>query len=228
MSPTTSGADCTTRREGPIRLISATTAPATAFSVSFTTAFDRRTSHAEREYKIAAKSKLDLTVPLVDAATGSGFGKAVLSIFNATNLLSPFEKMRLRDVLRGPPADAFVRAAARFATGEKTALHDLEHLLRPFDSAKWTVVTYLPFLWRPEAHMFLEPEVTKDFAARVGHRFATDYEAHLDPQIYDCLLDLTAQTLGELADLEPRDGIDVQGFIWVVGAYQEEAAPPVP
>jgi hypothetical protein len=182
----------------------------------------------EREYKIAAKSKLDLTVPLVDAATGSGFGEAVLSVFNATNLLSPFEKMHLKDVLRGPAADAFVRAAARFATGERTALGDLEHLLRPFDSAKWTVVTYLPFLWRPEAHMFLKPEVTKDFAARVGHRFATDYEAHLDPQVYDCLLDLTAQTLRELADLEPRDGIDVQSFIWVVGAYEEQAEPPVP
>jgi hypothetical protein len=27
--------------------------------------------------------------------------------------------------------------------------------------------------------MFLKPEVTKDFAARVGHRFASDYEPRL-------------------------------------------------
>ena len=52
----------------------------------------------------------------------------------------------------------------------------MERALKHHESAKWTVVTYLPFLWRPETHMFLKPEVTKDFAARVGHRFASDYE----------------------------------------------------
>jgi hypothetical protein len=56
----------------------------------------------------------------------------------------------------------------------------MERALKPHDSAKWTVATYLPFLWQPEKHMFLKPEVTKDFAARVGHRFATDYKARLD------------------------------------------------
>ena len=40
-------------------------------------------------------------------------------------------------------------------------------------------MTHLPFLWRPGTHMFLKPEVTKDFAARVGHRFASDYEPRL-------------------------------------------------
>jgi hypothetical protein len=34
---------------------------------------------------------------------------------------------------------------------------------------------YLPFLWRPEGEMFLKPEVTRDFAARVGRRFHLDY-----------------------------------------------------
>ena len=61
----------------------------------------------------------------------------------------------------------------------------MERALKPHDSAKWTVATYLPFLWQPEKHMFLKPEVTKDFAARVGHRFATDYEARLDFSVYE-------------------------------------------
>ena len=56
----------------------------------------------ERDYKVAAKSKLDATAPLEKALTGSGFGEAVLSVFH-TNLLSQFEQMRIRDVLRGPP-----------------------------------------------------------------------------------------------------------------------------
>lgn len=184
-------------------------------------------SGTERDYKVAAKKKLDDTVPLTKAKTGSGFGEAVLAAFRATNLLSPFEKTRLQDVLRGPAADPFIRAAARFTLGEgKQALLEMEHVLKPYDSAKWTVVTYLPFLWRPEEHMFLKPEVTKDFAARVGHRFASDYEPRLNITAYESLLDLVSKTETELADMKPRDRIDVQSFIWVVGDYKEETESP--
>jgi hypothetical protein len=45
--------------------------------------------------------------------------------------------------------------------------------------------------------------------------------------VYDSLLDLARRTATELADLQPRDRIDVQSFIWVVGAYDEATdAPP--
>jgi len=88
-----------------------------------------------------------------------------------------FEMIRIQDVLRGPGADVFIRAAAKFTMGEtKPALAAMERVLHPHDNAKWTVVTYLPFLWRPEGQMFLKPEVTKDFAARIGHRFHLDYK----------------------------------------------------
>ena len=99
----------------------------------------------------------------------------------------------------------------------------MERALKPHESAKWTVATYLPFLWRPESHMFLKPEVTKDFAARVGHRFASDYEPRLDLAVYESLLDLASKTAAELAELKPRDRIDVQSFIWVVGDYKEDS-----
>jgi hypothetical protein len=183
----------------------------------------------ERDYKVDAKTKLESSVPLDDAATGSGYGKAVLSVFRATNLLSPFEKVRLQDVLRGPNADPFIRAAAQFTlTPSESALLEMEHALKPDESAKWTVATYLPFLWRPDEHMFLKPEATKDFAARVGHRFATDYEARLDIGIYESLLDLAARTAEELSDLKPRDRIDVQSLIWVVGDYKEGREESMP
>lgn len=176
----------------------------------------------ERDYKVAAKAKLDGTVPLDQAVDGAGFGERVLSVYRATNLLSPYEKTRMQGVLRGQQGDAFVRAAARFTLDPcKTHLRDMEAALRPEDNAKWTVVTYLPFLWAPETHMFLKPEVTKDFAARVGHRFASDYEARLDLSVYDSLLDLAATTDRELAALAPRDRIDTQSFIWIVGHYRE-------
>lgn len=179
---------------------------------------------AERDYKVAAKQRLDETVPLEHAASSGGFGEAALAAFRATNLLSPYEKIRLQDVLRGQTADQFIQAAARFALGEgKSALTDMERALKPHDSAKWTVATYLPYLWRPEQHMFLKPEVTKDFAARVGHRFASDYEAGLDIAVYESLLDLASLAAAELKALKPRDRIDVQSFIWIIGGYKEES-----
>ncbi len=178
----------------------------------------------ERTYKLDAKLKLDCAAPLNAVAAGSGFGEAVLSAFQATNLLSPFELIRLRDMLREPAADAFIRAAARFAVGDmEPALLEMGRALKPYDCAKWTIVTYLPFLWRPDRHMFLKPEVTKDFAARVGHRFATDYQSHLHIEVYQSLLDLIEKTADELADLAPRDRIDVQSFVWIVSAYEEES-----
>ncbi|WP_270934130.1 hypothetical protein [Falsiroseomonas oryzae] len=176
----------------------------------------------ERNYKLDAKRKLDTTAPLDAAATDAGFGPAVLTVFHGTNLLSPFEKTKLTPLLRGPSADAFVRAAAAFTLGAgDPALQELRRIAHPFESAKWTVLTYLPFLWRPDAHMFLKPTVTQDFAERVGHSFAQAYAPELDIGIYESLLDLVRRTETELAQLGPRDRIDVQSFIWVVGSYED-------
>jgi hypothetical protein len=41
-------------------------------------------------------------------------------------------------------------------------------------------------------------------------------------QVYASLLDLVERTSHELSDLQPRDRIDIQSFIWVVGEYQED------
>lgn len=176
----------------------------------------------ERDYKLMAKQRLEETTPLKEAATGSGHGEAVLAAYRRTNLLYPVEKTRLQALLRGPDADTFVRAAARFALGEgKSALSTMERVLRPHDNAKWTVVTYLPFLWRPEKHIFLKPEVTKDFAARVQHGLEHNYDSELRLDVYESLLDLAGGIRQQFRHLGPRDMIDVQSVIWVVGDYRD-------
>jgi len=73
----------------------------------------------ERDYKASAKKVLDAGAPLERAQTETGLGRVVLTAFQKTNLLSPFETMRVRDLLLSPAADAFVNAAARFASGEE-------------------------------------------------------------------------------------------------------------
>lgn len=72
--------------------------------------------------------------------------------------------------------------------------------------------------------MFLKPEVTKDYAARVGHPFAHEYASSLHLDVYSSLLNLTDRTNREIADLAPRDWIDIQSFIWVVGKYGADEA----
>ena len=51
----------------------------------------------ERGYKISAKDKLDAEVPIEKALFEEGYGDAVFSVYNSTNLLSRFEKIKLKD-----------------------------------------------------------------------------------------------------------------------------------
>lgn len=179
----------------------------------------------ERSYKLAAKKRLDSIASPEAAATSAGLGEPILRVFQQTNMLSPFEKTRLREVLLGRDGDAFIHGAARFSLGEiQDGLQAMAKALKIYEAAKWTVVTYLPFLWRPERHMFLKPEVTKDYAVRVGHDFAHHYAPQLTAPVYQRLLHMAEETRRVTADLKPADNIDIQSFIWVVGAYTEADA----
>lgn len=183
---------------------------------------DDQYREAERDYKWNAKRLLDESVPLASAPQNDGVGEAVLRTFNRTNLLSPFELIRVRKVLKSNQGESFVQGAAEFAAGDMEAgLRTMASAAKAHDAAKWTVVTYLPFLWKPDTHMFLKPEVTKLFADRVGHEFALRYRADLDIEVYRCLLDLVACTRRAIKELQPRDNIDLQSFVWVVGDYSE-------
>ena len=174
----------------------------------------------ERTYKSRAKQKLDESIPLDAALDGSGFAESALRVFQRTNLLSPFELMRVKDVLRSDVGDSFVSGAATFAAGYMAAgLRQMANSLKHHDAAKWTIATYLPFLWRPDDHMFLKPEKTKLFADRVGHEFALRYRPELDLDVYLSLRELANGTREAIGDLQPRDFIDVQSFVWVVGTY---------
>jgi hypothetical protein len=69
--------------------------------------------------------------------------------------------------------------------------------------------------------MFLKPTVTADFADRVGHEFHHRYNPEPNPDTYTSLLDLVATTRKAILSLEPRDNLDIQSFIWVVGEYRD-------
>ncbi len=184
--------------------------------------FESKT-RGERNYKLAAVAKLNAVLPLETASEASGVGEKAAPVFAATNLLSKFEQMRVHEVLRGENADAFVQGAATFAEGGfKIGLSRMTRALAPYHATTWPIATYLPYLWRPDTHMFLKPEVTKEFAERVGHPFAHEYSSNLTEETYVSLLDLAQETREKIAKLEPRDNIDIQSFIWVVGKYTDK------
>jgi hypothetical protein len=179
----------------------------------------------EREYKDKAIAKIRAIVSLESAReAGPGHCADAVRAFQATNLVFPVEKARIKEVLNGAHGVAFLKAAAQFADGDAAGgLSGMIAAVRPTSQPSWPMLTYLPFMWRPDQHMFLKPAVTRDFADRVGHSFGRDYEEGLKPGVYERLLDLASKTQCEIADLAPRDLVDVQSFIWVVGAYQEAA-----
>ena len=79
----------------------------------------RHTWKWSARYKLAAKDMLDKAAPLAAVACGANLGEAVFAVFNKINLLSPFEKIRVRELMLGSEADAFVRLSADFADGDR-------------------------------------------------------------------------------------------------------------
>lgn len=146
-------------------------------------------------------------------------------IESRTNLLFSFEKMALRDAIRT------TEGATMFAEGLRDWLwgpggeekrfeqwcETVAHLpRRQTRVATWPVITVFGFLARPKVHLYLKPTVTRVAAERYG--WDLDYSARPGWDTYGDLLDFARQVRRDLADLRPRDMIDIQSFLWVNGS----------
>lgn len=176
----------------------------------------------ERAYKIAASQALQRDLPLAGPERPED-GITALRVVQQTNLLDRFSKAKIADVLRGPRASEFLAIARRFADGNVAeACGDALRRFKSEGVASWVCLTYFPFLWSPNRHMFLKPAFMQAYAARIGHRFQHDYDSAPNPATYASLLAMTAETGQALADLTPADNIDLHSFMWVVMDYRDE------
>lgn len=181
----------------------------------------------ERNYKLKAREALVTTAPVPAAQQADGAISTACRKGIVTNLLSPFEAARFNEILTSVDGPAYLRAAAAFAEEPaQTTLDAMVKAISPHGAATWPLLTYLPYLWNPERHMFLKPEATADFATRVGHQFTREYDSGRRLEVYQALLDLARWTEEQIADLQPADRIDVQSFIWVVGSYTDADRDP--
>lgn len=148
-----------------------------------------------------------------------------IRIESRTNLLFSFEKMALRDAVKpAAGAEIFARALHRFLHGPGGEKERFEHWCAALNELPrrqtkvftWPVVTVWGFIAQPGRHIFFKPTVTRRAAEEYG--VALDYGSRPQWATYRALLDFAKVVRQDLADLHPRDLIDIQSFLWVQGS----------
>jgi hypothetical protein len=195
---------------------------------------DEKYYNWERGYKWEAhlKWKEELSREKMEALLDEDGGalelaRRAVKIESRTNLLFSFEKMALRD---GVKTEA---GARHFAEGIYTFLHGEGDLPERFGKYKdrlaklprvqtrvlaWPVLTVFGFLGNPREHFFLKPNVTRIAAEEFGYDF--EYASKPNWDTYFSLLGFAAAVKKDLKDLKPRDMIDLQSYIWVLGSSE--------
>lgn len=150
-------------------------------------------------------------------------------IESRTNLLFSFEKMALRDAVKTPAG------ARRFAEGLHEFLHGRGGMERRFERwcdviaglprrqtrvLTWPVATVFGFIAQPDRHIFFKPNVTRRAAVEYGYDL--EYASRPGWEIYGGLLQFAETVRKDLRDMRPRDMIDLQSFLWVLGSDEYE------
>ena len=155
-------------------------------------------------------------------------GRAV-RIESRTNLLFSFEKMALRDAVKEKSgAELFAKGLYDYLYGEDSP----EERFKKFSETiaklprkqtrvlTWPLVTVFGFIAKPKEHIFLKPQVTKKAAKRYGYEL--NYTPKPNWRTYKSILDFARQIRKDLPSLKPRDLIDLQSYIWVMGSPEYE------
>jgi hypothetical protein len=200
---------------------------------------DERYLAWERDYKVAAHrlwqehvgGKAALRSAL-DEGQHREVAAAAARIESTRALLFSFEKMALRDaILRSDEgAHRFAEGlydwlygpggeAARFERWTATARALPRRQTRV---ATWPMVTVFGSIARPKTHLFVKPRTIRQAAEAYAYDLA--YQPAPGWSTYAGVLDLARTVQRDLADLGPRDQIDIQSFLWVLGSdeYADE------
>jgi hypothetical protein len=189
----------------------------------------------ERDYKWQAhkswKEQLDkpLYEALLKARKYEEIATIAIRIESRTNLLFSFEKMALRDAVKTTEgAKNFAEGLYEYVYGKESLKERFENwaeALRKLPVVKtrvhtWPLQTVFGFIANPKEHIFLKPRVTQAAAKAFGFQF--EYASKPNWKTYKSILDFAAAVKKETIDLKPRDYIDLQSFIWVMGSEEYE------
>lgn len=185
----------------------------------------------ERDYKWAAhiawQEQLNKSVfkELLQEADYSEIARRAVKIESKTNLLFSFEKMALRDAVNtSQSARLFAEGLFQFIYGGATLQKRFEQYrdmlamlpVRQTRVLTWPVLTVFGFLAKPSEHIYLKPTVTK--LAAIKYQYDFQYSSKPSWEVYHSLLGFAEQIRRDTAKWKPRDMIDIQSFIWVMGS----------
>jgi hypothetical protein len=193
----------------------------------------RKYQHWERNYKWEAhlrwQEKLNKKEfkRMLQAGKFTDIAKLAISIESKTNLLFSFEKMALRDAVKEPlPAKLFAKGLYDLLHGSKPLKERFENYramlaklpVKQTRVLTWPVMTVFGFIAKPDEHIYLKPTVTK--AAAKKYKFEFSYSSKTNWDTYESLLKFAEQVRRDTARFRPRDMIDLQSFIWVMGSEE--------
>jgi hypothetical protein len=148
------------------------------------------------------------------------------------NMLALYEWMALREALedsRGarilaPALYDLVHGGDAFGSRLERFVETLDRVpQRQTRLAKWPVVTLFPFVAQPTRHLVVKPRLMKRTAEQLGFEIA--YRPQPNAATYTAVVRAASVVRQALARWNPRDLIDVQGFIWVTSSEEYETWP---
>ncbi|MDD2367058.1 MAG: DUF3553 domain-containing protein [Desulfuromonadaceae bacterium] len=192
---------------------------------------DKEYFREERDYKVVAHELMQSLLSkeqLSEMLSSADFAEVCrrsLQVVNKTNLIFPNEKMALKDGLKDDASKKlFAEDLFELLYGSATQQLRFERFAKTLDkigAAKWTIISYFMFIAFPETEMFMKPTVSQHAAELCA--FELNYKSELNWLTYKCLLQFSGYLKKELVkmELEPRDMIDVQSFMWCIrpGSY---------
>lgn len=195
--------------------------------------YDEKYIAWERGYKWQAHLQFKDTLNekefarLLEKKEYSEIAQGAVKIETKTNLLFSFEKMALRDAVKSPKgAKLFSMGLYKFLYGSKS-LHKRFEIFADVLSIlprkqtrvhTWPLQSVFGFIANPKEFIFLKPRVTQAAAKEYSYDF--HYESKPGWKTYQSILDFVKLIKNDIADLKPRDMMDVQSFIWVLGSEE--------
>ncbi|MCE3282529.1 MAG: hypothetical protein K0Q66_1266 [Chitinophagaceae bacterium] len=162
---------------------------------------------------------------LLDAGEYLEIANRATRIESKTNLLFSFEKMALRDAVKtADGAKTFAEGLYNFVYGGGRLQKRFEEWVEAVAALPrkqtrvltWPLVTVFGFIANPAEHIFLKPRVTKIAAEKYAFDFK--YTSRPNWDTYSNYLAFAEQVGADVMDLQPKDMIDIQSFLWVMGS----------
>jgi hypothetical protein len=186
--------------------------------------YGERFDRAERDYKeqahdlaLSLLNKPEMNA-LLDQQGYDEVCRRARKIMNATNLVFPQEKMALKDGLKKEgDKDLFAKNLFEMLHGTRELefrFGKFAETLERIGANKWTIASYFQFILYPDRYGFVKPKMVSH-AAEIS-AFELNYRTELNWRTYKTVLAFYDYLKTELAELKPRDMIDVQSFMWCI------------